>query len=53
LFTLYTSAQSYYDFGNWGIKEYLNQPRSTAPKFDAVMSFQESVGKCWWQGCDD
>lgn len=51
LFTLYTLPQTYYQFGNWGIKEYLNQPRSESPKFDAAMRFQEQVGECWWSGC--
>jgi hypothetical protein len=52
LFTLYTSAQSFYDYGNWGIQEYLNQPREDAPKYDAIMSFQEKVGVCWWESCN-
>jgi hypothetical protein len=52
LFTLYTAPQSFYDFGNWGIKEHLNQARSDAPKYDAVMTFQENVGKCWWDQCE-
>jgi len=53
LFTLYTMPQTFYDFGNWGIKEYLTQPRASAPKYDAVMQFQESMGQCWWNGCAD
>jgi hypothetical protein len=52
LFTLYTSAQSFYDYGNWGIQEYLNQPREDAPKYDAIMSFQEKIGVCWWNTCN-
>lgn len=52
LFTLYTQAQSYYRFGNWGLKEHLNQSRADAPKYDAVMGFQESVGSCWWDACE-
>ena len=53
LFTLYTLPQSYYRYGNWGLKEHLNTSREDSPKFDAVMSFQESVGNCWWNesGC--
>ncbi len=50
LFTLYTLPQSYYRFGNFGIKEHLNKPRSESPKFDGAMEFQESVGDCWWVG---
>ena len=51
LFTLYTLPQSYYRFGNWGLKEHLNNSREESPKFDGVMDFQESVGQCWWDGC--
>lgn len=51
LFTLYTLPQSYYRFGNFGLKEHLNSARSESPKFDGVMSFQESVGQCWWDNC--
>jgi len=53
LFTLYTMPQSYYRYGNFGIKEHLNKSRAESPKFDGVMSFQESVGNCWWDeaGC--
>ena len=51
LFTLYTMPQSFYRFGNFGIKEHLNKPRAQSPKFDGAMTFQESAGKCWWDGC--
>lgn len=53
LFTLYTMPQSYYRFGNFGLKEHLNKPRTDSPKFDGVMTFQEAVGNCWWDeaGC--
>jgi hypothetical protein len=53
LFTLYTMPQSYYRYGNFGIKEHLNKARAESPKFDGVMSFQEAVGNCWWDeaGC--
>lgn len=51
LFTIYTMPQSYYRFGNFGIKEHLNQPRVESPKYDGVMSFQENAGNCWWTGC--
>ncbi len=53
LFTLYTMPQSYYRYGNFGIKEHLNKLRAESPKFDGVMTFQESVGNCWWNesGC--
>ena len=52
LFTLYTLPQSYYRFGNFGIKEHLNMPRSESPKFDGVMTFQETVETCWWDNCN-
>ena len=53
LFTLYTMPQSYYRFGNFGLKEHLNKSRAESPKFDGVMTFQEAVGNCWWDeaGC--
>lgn len=50
-FMLYTQPQSYHPFGSFGIKETLNQPRTQAPKYDGAMKFQESQGKCWWNGC--
>ncbi|KAG1653994.1 Thioredoxin [Nymphon striatum] len=53
LFTMYTLPQSYYRFGNWGLKEHLNKSRKDSPKFDGVMTFQESIGKCWWVGCNN
>ena len=52
LFTLYTMPQSYYRYGNFGIKEHLNMPRSESPKFDGVMTFQETAKNCWWDGCN-
>jgi hypothetical protein len=50
-FMLYTLPQSFHTFGAFGIKESLNQPRASAPKYDAAMKFQETQGKCWWDGC--
>lgn len=52
LFTLYTLPQSYYRFGNWGLKEHLNMTRNESPKYDGVMSFQEKIGNCWWENCE-
>ena len=52
LFTLYTMPQSFYRFGNFGIQEHLNKLRSESPKFDGVMTFQETQGQCWWDGCN-
>ena len=51
LFTLYTLPQTYYRYGNWGLKEHLNKSREESPKFDGAMTFQEQVRKCWWDGC--
>lgn len=51
LFSLYTMPQSYYRFGNFGLKEHLKKPRSESPKFDGVMTFQEEAGQCWWASC--
>lgn len=48
LFTLYTQPQSYYRYGSWGIKEHLNQARADAPKYDAALTFQETVLEPWW-----
>ena len=50
-FMLYTLPQSFHPWGNFGIKEGLLQARSSAPKYDAAMQFQESQAKCWWNGC--
>lgn len=48
LFALYTQPQSYYHYGSWGIKEHLNQSRFNAPKYDAALTFQETVERPWW-----
>lgn len=37
-------------WGNFGNKEYQNQARAEAPKFDAVMRFIEN-SPCWWTEC--
>lgn len=50
-FMLYTQPQSFHTYGMFGIKERLLQARSSAPKYDAAMKFQESKAKCWWNGC--
>lgn len=52
LFTLYTLPQSYYRFGNFGMKEHLNMSRNDSPKFDGVMTFQEALKTCWWDVCE-
>ena len=50
-FMLYTQPQSYHPFGTFGIKQALKEPRSSAPKYDAAMKFQENQGNCWWSNC--
>ncbi len=51
LFMVFTVPQTFNKYGTFGIKEYLTQSRANATKYDAVMKFQESQGKCWWNGC--
>jgi hypothetical protein len=34
-------------YGRWGALEYLEQPRSESPKFDALQTFIES-NLPWW-----
>ncbi len=50
-FMLFTSPQSFNRFGFFGIKEYINQARIDAPKYDAAMRFQEETAGCWWADC--
>lgn len=52
LFTLYTLPQTFYRYGNWGLKEHLNASREKSPKFDGAMTFQEDMRKCWWDNCE-
>lgn len=51
LFTLFTLPQEFNDWGSFGIKETLDQPRSDAPKYDGAIQFQEKQQECWWTGC--
>ena len=50
-FMLFSVPHTFSQFGSFGIKTRLDQPRSSAPKYDAAMKFQETQGKCWWNGC--
>lgn len=52
LFALYTLPQTYHNFGSFGIKEHMAQPREDAPKYDGSMQFQENQRRCWWDGCE-
>jgi hypothetical protein len=50
LFVLFSSPRKYTWHGSWGIKEYISQPASQAPKYRAALAFKK--GKpCWWAGC--
>ena len=47
LFMHYNDVGPYTKWGRWGLKEYPDQPRADAPKFDAVMEFIEQTPR-WW-----
>jgi hypothetical protein len=42
-----SNCGGYSKWGRWGALEYLEQPRSQAPKFDALQSFIER-NQAWW-----
>ena len=46
-FAIYTSPGEFSKHGSWGLKEYLTQPRSQAPKYDALIRWKEENPK-WW-----
>ncbi len=50
LFVLFSAPRSYTWHGSWGIKEYITQTASRAPKYKAVLAFNRG-NPCWWQGC--
>jgi len=41
LFASFSSVGSHSKYGHWGVKVYESQPRSQAPKYDALLSFIE------------
>ncbi len=47
LFVHYAAPSLYSKWGSWGIKEYLYEPRSEAPKYDATLEFIEKNPR-WW-----
>lgn len=47
LFVLFTAPQTFNRFGTFGIKEHLNSPRATSPKYDGALTFQEALMGCW------
>lgn len=51
LFITYTLPQTPHRWGSWGLKEHLNQARDQAPKYQAILQFQEETEQCWWEGC--
>ncbi len=48
---LYTSPRSYSMFGNFGITPALGTARADAPKYDAVLRWQEDVEPCGHAEC--
>jgi hypothetical protein len=47
LFVHFTHIGGYSRHGRWGSMERYDQPRTAAPKYDALMSFQERNAR-WW-----
>ena len=47
LFVHYSSMSNYSKWGRWGSLEYMGQPRSTAPKYDALQQFI-TENPAWW-----
>jgi len=47
LFVLFTAPQTFSRHTSFGIKENLNSPRETSPKYDGAMTFQEALMGCW------
>ena len=39
LFTAFSAPRIYSWYGSWGVKEYITQPRSEAPKYDALLRY--------------
>lgn len=46
----YTAPRVFSKHGPWGVKEYITQPASQAPKYQALLDFISST-PCWWQDC--
>lgn len=51
LFVTFTMPQTPHRWGSWGLKEHLNQSRDQAPKYQAILQFEEETEQCWWEGC--
>ncbi len=50
LFVAFSAPRLYTWIGSWGIKEYISQPASEAPKYQALLAFNKNQ-PCWWEGC--
>ena len=50
LFVHYTSPRIYRKYGSFGAKEYITQPNTQAPKYQAMVNFSRA-NRCWWDGC--
>jgi hypothetical protein len=48
LFMHFNDVSRYTKSGRWGALEYVGQPRSESPKFDALMTFIE-LNPVWWR----
>ena len=46
-FGIFTSPDTYNRFGSFGIKEYITQPRSEAPKYDSLLNWIDA-NPIWW-----
>ena len=49
-FVAFSAPRIHTWLGSWGIKEYITQPASEAPKYMALMAFNKNE-PCWWSGC--
>jgi len=47
LFVLFTAPQTFNRFGMFGIKEHINSTRADSPKYDAALTFQQTLNGCW------
>ena len=47
MFVHFTSCGKPDKYGRWGAREWLQQPRSDAPKLDAILQFAEQNPR-WW-----
>ena len=43
LFVAFSAPRIYSWYGSWGIKEHIRQPRSEAPKYDALLRYLETT----------